>query len=422
VEIHSADAAADPRFGEMGESVCAMAGQAVLVAPLHDADAVYGAIYLDRRGPLDFTGEARRFLGDVAEIAGLFLRRALERDALQQQNRALERDLFARHDFQGIVTQDPGVLEVLRTVAQVAGADATVLVRGETGTGKELIARALHVNGPRRGKPLVALHCTALPSTILESELFGHARGAFTGADKHRAGRIASAHGGTLFLDEIAEIPLDLQAKLLRFLQFGEIQRLGSDRTETVDVRVVAATHRDLAALVRDGRFRQDLYYRLNVLEIVLPPLRERRRDVALLLDYFLRKHWKRPGEAPRWTPAAEHALAVYEYPGNVRELAHLVERACLLARSSILDLDLLPPEISVLDAPPGPAAAGSFERYTADELEAARDAAVAGAEDGFLRGLMKLHGGNVSQAARSSGLHRTYLHKLLARHRPKGG
>ncbi len=342
-QVHTADVTADERFRGIGESVLALGGRAVLVAPLHDAAEVYGVLYLERRGPVDFTAEARRFLTDVADVAGLFLRRALERDTLLRQYRSLERDLFARHDFQGIVTQDPGMLEVLRTVAQVADADAAVLVRGETGTGKELVARALHVNGRRRDKPFVALHCTAIAGTILESELFGHTRGAFTGADRARAGRIAAAQGGTLFLDEIAEIPLEIQAKLLRFLQFGEIQRLGADRTETVDVRVVAATHRDLAALVREGRFRQDLYYRLNILELILPPLRERRRDVALLLDHFLRKHWRHPGAAPRWTAAAEQALAAYEYPGNVRELAHLVERACLLARSPALDVDLFP-------------------------------------------------------------------------------
>jgi transcriptional regulator with GAF, ATPase, and Fis domain len=265
----------------------------------------------------------------------------------------------------------------------------------------------------------VTLHCTALPATILESELFGHVRGAFTGADRDRTGRAASAHGGTLFLDEVAEIPAEAQAKLLRFLQFGEIQRLGSDKVEKVDVRVVSATHRDVAALVREGRFRQDLYYRLNVVDIVLPPLRERRRDVALLLDHFLRRHWRRAGETPRWTPAAARALASYAWPGNVRELSHLVERACLLARSAELDVDLLPPEIALLGTTE-PEAPGAFERYTAEELEAARQSAVAEKEDEFLRGLMKLHEGNVSRAARSSGLHRTYLHKLLSRHRIK--
>jgi len=418
-QVTSADVAADPRFGPTGESVSALAGHAVLVAPLHDAEEVYGVLYLERAGLSDFADEAKRFLAEVAEVAGLFLRRAVERDELRRQKQALEQGLFASHDFRGIVTQDPGMLDVLRTVAQIADADAPVLVRGETGTGKELIARALHVNSPRRSKPFVALHCSALPGTLLESELFGHARGAFTGADKDRAGRIASAQGGTLFLDEIAEIPLEAQAKLLRFLQSGEIQRVGSDRVETVRVRVVAATHRDMAALVREGRFRQDLYYRLNVVEIVLPPLRERHRDLALLLDHFLRAHRRRPAETPRWTPAAERALAAYAWPGNVRELAHLVERACLLARSAELDVDLLPPEIALLGGAE-PEMPSAFERYTAEELEAARQGAVAEKEDEFLRGLMKLHEGNVSRAARCSGLHRTYLHKLLSRHRIK--
>jgi Nif-specific regulatory protein/two-component system response regulator HydG len=418
-QVSSADVAVDPRFVAMGESVFALAGHAVLVAPLHGADEVYGVLYLERAGMRDFADDAKRFLTEVAEVAGLSLRRAVELDELRRQKEALEQGLFASHDFQGIVTQDPGMLDVLRTVAQVADAGAPVLVRGATGTGKELVARALHVNGARRSKPFVALHCTALPGSMLESELFGHVRGAFTGADRERAGRIASAQGGTLFLDEIAEIPLDLQAKLLRFLQFGEIQRLGSDRTEIVKVRIVAATHRDLGALVREGRFRQDLLYRLNVVEIVLPPLRERRRDVALLLDHFLQKHWRRVGETPRWTPTAARALAIYEYPGNVRELAHLVERACLLAQTPELGVELLPPEIAVLGSAE-PEAPGSFERYTADELEAARRAAVAEKEDEFLRGLMRVHEGNVSRAARSSGLHRTYLHKLLARHRIK--
>ncbi|MBI4954641.1 MAG: sigma 54-interacting transcriptional regulator [Myxococcales bacterium] len=415
-QVTSASVAADPSLAPLSESVLGLAGHAVLVTPLHDADEVYGVLYLERVGMGHFAADAQRFLAEVAEVGGLFLRRAVERDELRRQKASLEQGLYASHDFQGIVTQDPAMLDVLRTVAQVADADAPVLVRGETGTGKELVARALHVNGARRNKPFVALHCTALPGAILESELFGHVRGAFTGADKDRAGRIASAQGGTLFLDEVAEIPTELQAKLLRFLQFGEIQRLGSDRTEIVKVRVVAATHRDLGALVRDGRFRQDLYYRLNTVEVVLPPLRERRRDVALLLEHFLRRHWQRASETPRFTAAATRALSGYAWPGNVRELGHLVERACLLARGPELDVDLLPQEVALLGGAE-PAGSGPFERYTAEELDAARQGAVAATEHEFLRGLMTLHGGNVSLAARSSGLHRTYLHKLLARH-----
>ena len=182
----------------------------------------------------------------------------MNRAELARRTSALERDLFAQHDFSGIITRDPAMMSLLRTVAQVATAKASVLITGESGTGKELIAKALHVNSERGRGPFVALPCAALPSTMLESELFGHVRGAFTGADKDRAGRLASARGGTLFLDEVAEIPLETQAKLLRAVQFGEVQRLGTDRPEVVDVRIVAATHRNLAERVAQGTFRQE--------------------------------------------------------------------------------------------------------------------------------------------------------------------
>jgi transcriptional regulator with GAF, ATPase, and Fis domain len=316
------------------------------------------------------------------------------------------------------VTRDPRMAELLRVVAQVAGADAPVLVLGETGTGKELIARALHVNSARRGRPFVTVHCSALPGTLLESELFGHVAGAITDARRDRPGRLASAHGGTLFLDEIGEIPVEAQAKLLRFLQFGEVQRLGSDRVEKVDVRIVAATHRDLRQMVHDGRFREDLYFRLRVLDLALPPLRERRGDVLLLADHFLRRHWRRPGEKPRWTARAERALLAYAFPGNVRELAHAVERACLLAQGPELDLGLLPPELAGA-AGDGPASEPVFHELTGDSLNEAREAAVAEVERRFVEDLMRRCDGNVSRAARESGLHRSYLQKLLARHRP---
>jgi transcriptional regulator with GAF, ATPase, and Fis domain len=313
----------DPRFAA-GESGLVIGRCCALAAPLRFGGEVYGVIYLENRERVDsFTPESRAFLAELAEVAGLFLRRASEREEMRRHTRSLERELFAQHDFEGIVTRDPRMLELLRVVAQVAGADAPVLVLGETGTGKELIARALHVNSPRRGRPFVTVHCSALPGTLLESELFGHVAGAFTDAKRDRPGRIASAHGGTLFLDEVGEIPLEAQAKLLRFLQFGEIQRLGSDRTEKVDARIVAATHRDLRQMIRDGRFREDLYFRLKVLDLTLAPLRERRGDIPLLVEHFLRRSWRRPGERPRWTPRAERALQTYSYPGNVRELAH---------------------------------------------------------------------------------------------------
>jgi Nif-specific regulatory protein/two-component system response regulator HydG len=409
----------DDRF-RSGESALVIGRCSALVAPLRHGGEVYGVLYLENRERTDsFPPESRAFLAGLAEVAGLFLKRASDREELRRRNRGLERDLFARHDFAGIVTRDPRMVELLRVVAQVAGADAPVLVLGETGTGKELIARALHVNGPRRGKPFVTVHCSALPGTLLESELFGHVAGAFTDARRDRAGRLAAAHGGTLFLDEIGEIPLEAQAKLLRFLQFGEIQRLGSDRVEKVDARIVAATHRDLRQAVRDGRFREDLYFRLKVLDLTLPPLRERRGDVPLLVDHFLRRHWRRTGERPRWTARAERALLAHDWPGNVRELGHAVERACLLARGPELDADLLPPELAGTAA--GAAAEPVFVELTGEALNEAREAAVDGVERRFLQELMSRCEGNVSRAAREAGLHRSYLQKLLARHRGAG-
>jgi transcriptional regulator with GAF, ATPase, and Fis domain len=410
----------DPRFSSE-ESAPLIGRCSALVAPLRHEGQVYGVVYLENRSRVDsFDPASRALVAELAGIAGLFLLRASEREALRQRNRSLERDLFSQHDFQGVVTRDPRMLEILRVVAQVAGADAPVLVLGETGTGKELIARALHVNSPRRSRPFVTVHCSALPATLLESELFGHVAGAFTDAKRERTGRLAAAHGGTLFLDEAGEIPLEVQAKLLRFLQFGEVQRLGADRVEKVDVRVVAATHRNLRQMVRDGRFREDLYFRLKVLDLTLPPLRERLGDVPLLVDRFLSQHWRRPGERPRWTPRAERALLSYAYPGNVRELAHAVERACLLARGPELDLDLLPAEIA--GAVPDSAAEPRFRELTGEALNEAREASVAAVERHFVSELMRRCEGNVSRAAREAGIHRSYLQKLLARHRIADG
>ncbi len=407
----------DDRFGS-GESALFIGLCCVLVAPLRHGGEVYGVIYLENRERVDSFGEeSRAFLSKLAEIAGLFLLRASEREALRRRNRSLEGELFSQHDFAGIVTRDPRMVELLQVVAQVAGADAPILVLGETGTGKELIARALHVNSPRRGKPFITVHCAALPGTLLESELFGHVAGAFTDAKRDRPGRLAAAHGGTLFLDEVGEIPVEAQAKLLRFLQFGEIQKLGSDKTERVDVRVVAATHRDLRQMAHEGKFREDLYFRLKVLDLKLPPLRERRGDVLLLADHFLRRHWRRAGEKPRWTPRAERALFAHGYPGNVRELSHAVERACLLARGPELDLGLLPPEMANA-AGDGPMPELVFQELTGESLNEAREASVADVERRFIEELMRRCEGNVSRAARESGLHRSYLQKLLARHR----
>jgi two-component system NtrC family response regulator len=258
--------------------------------------------------------------------------------------------------------------EVLSVVHRVAASTATVLIHGESGTGKELLAQAIHYQGPRSAKPLIKVNCTALPEALLESELFGHVRGAFTGAVADRAGRFEAANGGTILLDEIGEISPAVQAKLLRVLQEREFERVGASRTLKVDVRVIAATNRDLEAAVREQRFREDLYYRLNVVSVTVPPLRDRREDILPLLDHFLRKYAEANGKTIRGlTREARDALLKFDYPGNIRELENLVERAVVLTRNEVIDLEDLP--VALQEAAPAapPATPGSLPA----ELEA---------------------------------------------------
>jgi Nif-specific regulatory protein/two-component system response regulator HydG len=421
--VHSMNPADDPALSGL-ESLAASAGRAVLVVPLSSGEERFGALYLEHPHVGGFSREAIELTAEVAELAGLCLHNAAQRAHLARRTTALEKDLFAQHDFSGIVTRDPATLRLLGTVAQVAPSRASVLVTGESGTGKELIAKALHVNSDRRQRPFVALHCAALPSATLESELFGHVRGAFTGADRDRAGRLASAHGGTLFLDEVAEIPLETQAKLLRAIQFGELQRLGADRVEKVDVRFVAATHQSLVDRVKEGSFRQDLYYRLRVVELRLPPLRERRGDIALLAARFLEAH--APGARLRLSAAAARQLEAHSWPGNVRELENAIERACLLTAGAEIGVEALPDDVAALSrrqatvgqaaAPGEQGPAYTFARFDKAELEAAMAGVSRQVERAFIEGLLAAHGGNVTKAASESGIHRSHLQRMMAR------
>ena len=274
----------------------------------------------------------------------LVLRRAQERIHLIRENQVLKERLEGRAGFKGIVYVSRAMEEVMSLVARVAVSNATVLVTGESGTGKELIAAAIHYASPRAEGPFIRVNLAALPETLLESELFGHERGAFTGADRRRIGRFEAAKGGTLFLDEIGDLPLQTQVKLLRVLQERVIERLGSNEPIPVDVRVIAATHQDIENLVREGRFREDLYYRLNVVRIHIPPLRERKEDIPVLVDAFLRRFSEREGKRIRGlTKEALDALVAYDYPGNVRELENIIERAVVLARGEYITLEDLP-------------------------------------------------------------------------------
>ena len=304
---------------------------------------VASAVDAMKRGAADYLTKPI----DLDELEVL-IARTLERRALVAENRELKRQLETRHRLAGLETQNPRMAEAINTAARAAASRATILVRGESGTGKELMARAIHYASPRAKGPLVAVNVAALPETLLESELFGHERGAFTGADREHRGRFELADGGSLFLDEIGDLPKGTQVKLLRVLQEQAFERLGGTRTLKVDVRVLAATNRDLEAMVARGEFRDDLYYRLNVVSIEMPPLRERREDIPALVEHFLGR-FAAEGQAPRKEVSREamDMLLKHHYPGNVRELENLVHRAVVLARGQVITSADLPIRIT---------------------------------------------------------------------------
>jgi DNA-binding NtrC family response regulator len=272
------------------------------------------------------------------------IRQVSERYRIIAENRELREALRERHRIEGIIGESGPMLDVISLVRRAAPSEATVLIRGESGTGKELIAKAIHFASPRASGPLVKVNCAALPETLLESELFGHEKGAFTGAVATRQGRFELANGGSLFLDEIGDLPLHLQAKLLRVLQEREYEKVGSSCPVHVNVRIMAASHRPLEALIKAGQLREDLYYRLNVVTILIPPLRERRSDLSLLIDHFLRHFAEKNGKTIRGlTHEARDVLLRYDYPGNVRELENLIERAVVLTRDDVIGTSDLP-------------------------------------------------------------------------------
>jgi two-component system NtrC family response regulator len=280
---------------------------------------------------------------DLDELLVIF-QKVIEHSNLVRENKELKRQLQERYVFNNIVYESPKMEEVMGLIARVAPSQATILIRGESGTGKELIAHAIHYASPRLGRPLVKVNCSAIPETLLESELFGHEKGAFTGAIQRRIGRFEEAEGGSIFLDEIGDLAPGTQIKLLRILQEKEFQRLGSNLTLKTDVRVIAATHRDLEEAMKKGQFREDLYYRLNVISLYLPPLRERREDIPLLIDYFLKKYSRQNQKSiSDISKDARNLLLHHPYPGNVRELENLIERAVVLCREEIITTQDLP-------------------------------------------------------------------------------
>jgi DNA-binding NtrC family response regulator len=345
---------------------------------------------------------------DNDEIRAL-VRRAREVLALRAENARLRLELAG--DFRGLIGDSAPLREVVRVIRRAAPTDATVLVTGESGTGKELVARALHDESRRRAGAFVALNCSALPGELVERELFGHVRGAFTGADRDAEGLFEAADGGTLFLDEVGDLAPAAQAKLLRALEERQVTRLGSTKPISVDVRVVAATNRPLEAMAASGAFRDDLLYRLRVIPLHIPPLRERRDDVMPLALHFLAHFAGRYGRAVRgFNDGARRRLVAYDWPGNVRELRNATERAVVMAEGDEIEASDLPAQLAESRAPVGPVDAALADLPFAE----ARDRALDEWERRFLSAALERHGGNVSATARALDLHRQSLQKRL--------
>ena len=360
---------------------------------------------------------------DDVELVARAVAKAAERKALWDRNKQLENQLREREGLpsDGLVGASAPIREVQRMIDAVAYSATTVLITGESGTGKELVARALHARSPRKTHPFVALNCGALTETLLESELFGHVKGAFTGAQRDQKGLFDAADSGTIFLDEIGDIPLSTQVRLLRVLQEGEIKRVGAADSVKVDVRVLAATHRDLPKLVKAGRFREDLFYRLNVINIPLPSLRERSEDIPLLAHHFLRRYSDRLGKRVKTlSPEGLELLCGYRWPGNVRELENAVERAVVLCRGDAVTPVDLPPAVTgrtaplVREAPAG----GDEQQWLTLSYAAAKEQALRRFEKSYVEALMRACDNNISAAARKAGMDRSNFKRVLRKYR----
>jgi two-component system NtrC family response regulator len=352
------------------------------------------------------------------EEVELVIQRALLQADLVNENRQLKEEVKSLYGLDTIISKHPNMIEIMGMVRQVADSKATILIEGESGTGKELIAWAIHLNSGRIGFPFRVVNCSAIPRELLESELFGHERGAFTGAERRKIGSFEVAHRGTLFLDEIGEMPRELQVKILRVIEGHRFMRVGGTEEIDVDVRLIAASNRDLKAAVEKGEFREDLFYRLNVVTIKLPPLRERKGDIPLLVSHFIEKHKKEVKEKPlEISEKALQALTTYSWPGNVRELENSILRAMLLSRSDRIQIEDLPPEVrGEGEEPAHPVPRDGQElkrrkwqlrRKVEDELEHV-----------FLKDALKRNKGNITKTALDVGMDRRQLQNLIRKHR----
>ncbi len=382
------------------ESLVTFQVRSLLCVPLTVFQRVIGCIYLDTTNPVTrFDRDHLELVAGIAGISAVALENARRLLWLEQENLRLATEINLQHNMVG---ESSPMKEVYRFLSRVAPTDATVLVGGESGTGKELVARAIHRNSPRTSRPFVAINCAAIPEGLLESELFGYERGAFTGAQRQKKGRLEMADGGVVFLDEIGDMAPSLQVKLLRVLQEREFERLGGARPISVDIRLIAATNKDLAHAVKAGTFREDLYYRLNVVSVVVPPLRERPEDVPILAEYFVSKFAvKCKVKAKKISPEAMSGLMNYDWPGNVRELENAIERALVLGVSDTIRPEDLPESVLEKDPAPGVQEA----RYHLAVKQLKKHLILTAVEEAR---------GNYTEAARILGVHANYLHRLV--------
>jgi len=366
--------------------------------------SVETAVEALKKGAYDYLTKPLDF-----DVLRFTMERAMDHTHLKEENRLLKASLGQKFDRQNIIGNSPGMVDLFETVAQVAPSEATVLITGESGTGKELIAGAIHYNSERKTGPFIKVNCAALTETLLESELFGHEKGAFTGAHRRKEGQFSLADGGSLFLDEVSEMPLSMQVKLLRVIQEREFTRVGGEEVIKVDVRIIAATNKDLAEEISAGRFREDLFYRLNVVTLNMPPLRERKDDIPLLAQHFLKSFAEKNRKAIKgFTPQAMARLLAYDWPGNVRELMNAIERMVVLSRADYVDEPELPPVILEHSS-------RQAEIHKPQDLPA--DLPLEEVEKASILKTLESAGGNKSEAARRLGITRRTLHKKLKKY-----